>query len=69
MIRLDIKPYCHQCDDFDADVIAGSKLWSNVDNSVVMTDTIVQCSHRRRCEAIRKYLLRQNSMKEQNNDV
>jgi hypothetical protein len=63
MIKLDVKDYCHACMDFSADVIEPVKYEAN-DNHIILTDTIIQCEYRRRCEAIRKYLERQTKTEE-----
>lgn len=55
MIKLDVKDYCQWCMGFEADVTAPVKYEAN-DNHVILTDTIIQCEHRRKCEAIRRYL-------------
>ena len=55
MIRVDVKEYCHACMGFEADVTGPVKFEAN-DDHVIMTDTIIQCEHRRKCEAIRRYL-------------
>lgn len=59
MIRLDIKEYCDWCCDFEPDVTAPAKLYAGED--IVMGDTIIRCTHAKRCEAIRRYLMRQDA--------
>ena len=62
MIRVDVKEYCESCCDFDADVTKPEKIEIyNIDGvrDIVMSDTIIRCSHSRRCEAIKRYLDRQ----------
>lgn len=58
MIKLDIQPYCESCMDFQPDVERPVKMHSGDD--VIQTDTVVRCSNRGRCEAIRRYLERQH---------
>ena len=58
MIRLNVEDYCHQCMDFDPDVTQAKRMFTD-DDDIALTDTIIQCEHRRRCEAIKKYLIRQ----------
>lgn len=57
MIRLDVAEYCDECDDFIAAVEKPSKMFTEGE-IVLRTDTIVSCAHRKRCEAIRRYLER-----------
>lgn len=59
MIRLDVKEYCHSCMDFVPDVIPARKQFADWSDVIEQSDTIIQCEHRGRCEAIRKYLERQ----------
>lgn len=49
MIRLDVKPYCENCENFDADV---EKLYTA--NGMVLTH--IQCSHANQCREIKNYL-------------
>lgn len=66
MIKLEVQEYCHNCLDFDADVLSPEKtvttLYTNDGESfehVDISDTIVRCKFRRRCEAIKRYLKKQ----------
>ena len=59
MIRLDIKEYCDLCCDFEPDVTAPAKLHTGED--IVMGDTIIRCTYAKRCEAIRRYLMKQDA--------
>ena len=59
MIRVEVEYYCHACLDFTPDVIRPVKLMSDDDNEVIMSDTIIQCGHRRRCAGIKRYLEQQ----------
>ena len=59
MIRLNVEEYCHECVAFDPDVTEPVRAFSTDGKEIIQTDTIVQCKHRRRCEAIKKYLIRQ----------
>ena len=58
MIKLDVQEYCHGCVDFEPDVEKPIKGYS-FGGEVFVTDTVVRCSHRRRCENIKRYLDRQ----------
>ena len=55
MIRVDVKEYCHACMDFSADVSKAVK-YQAYDGEILLSDTVIQCEHSRRCEAIRRYL-------------
>ena len=57
MIRLDIQEYCHVCSDFEPDVEKPEKYYSDFEE-VIMTDTVVRCRYRKRCENIKRYLAR-----------
>ena len=64
MIRLDIKEYCDWCCDFEPDVTAPEKLYKvkfNMGEEIVMGDTIIRCTHAKRCESIKRYLMRQDA--------
>lgn len=53
MIELQVKPYCHDCDEFEP--VKESLLMVYSMNCVERT-TIVKCEHANRCERIKKYL-------------
>ena len=55
-IKLEVQPYCGACLDFEADVIKPNKVYSG--EEIILGDTVVRCEHARRCENIRKYLMR-----------
>ena len=63
MIRIDVEDYCGACMDFSPDVIRPTRevVYSGFtpDPVILQSDTIVQCEYRKRCEAIKKYLIRQ----------
>lgn len=62
MIRLDIQEYCDSCCDFEPDVakpVKTSFMAGPDDIMVVQSDTIVRCTHAKRCECIRRYLKQQ----------
>ena len=58
MITLDVKPYCHNCDEFYP-VSETSKAYSI--NGDVFRSTVVRCENARKCEAIYKHILKENS--------
>lgn len=55
MIRVDVKDYCQWCLDFSPDVTKPVKYYGD-GGEIVLGDTIIQCEHARRCEAIKRYL-------------
>ncbi len=65
MIRVDVQPYCSECFDFDPDITKPVKLYGSFldDDTIARTDTIIRCSHAKRCEAIKRYLEHQEGNK------
>ena len=59
MIKVSVEKYCHQCQDFVPDVTQAKRMFGDDANDIILTDTIIQCEHRRRCEAMMRYLIRQ----------
>lgn len=55
-IRLEIKDYCHNCLDFEADVTKPERMYAENDVVGVYGDTIVRCEYRNRCKGIKRYL-------------
>lgn len=55
MIRINVEEYCHQCLDFNPDVIPPTR---GIDEKgePVQTDTIIQCKYRKRCANMIRYL-------------
>lgn len=58
MIKLDIKPYCENCENFEADV---EKFYAG--HGVILTH--IQCSHANQCREIKNYL---ENYKERSNE-
>lgn len=57
MINLKVEEYCQNCRDFEAKVTANEFTACSFDESVVrQCDTIITCSHAKRCEGIKRYL-------------
>lgn len=52
MIILDVKPYCHDCEEFDADVKRPARLYGAFGEVVEKSDTIIRCKHRNICESL-----------------
>ena len=61
MIRVDVQEYCDCCYDFEPDVTRPNKYLKDGYDEVTVGDTIVRCTHAKRCEAIRRYLMRQDA--------
>lgn len=57
-IVLEVQPYCTKCLDFEADVSKPTRI-DYGDGEFIYGDTIVRCRYAKRCENIRKYLIRQ----------
>lgn len=62
MIKLEIKEYCNQCTDFEADVIKTMFYSSSAysfpgQEETSLTEFIIRCKHCEKCERIKKYLL------------
>ena len=57
-IKLEVQPYCGACLEFEPDVTRPNKIYDG--NEIVIGDTVVRCEHARRCENIRKFMLRQD---------
>ena len=58
MIRLETRPYCESCMDFEADVDKPSVLIGSDGVFEIVGDIVVRCKNRERCERIRNHLIR-----------
>lgn len=58
MIRLEVENYCHSCSDFHPDVFGPEKVFAGKEE-IIVTDTVVKCEYRKRCNAIKRYLEQQ----------
>lgn len=58
MIRLEVEGYCQSCLDFEPDVTKPTRVIP-IDGECFFTNTIVQCTNRKRCAGIRRYLEQQ----------
>lgn len=56
MIRLEVEEYCQDCLDFLPDIKRPARAEDFCGEDVVLGDTYVRCSNRKRCEAIKRYL-------------
>ena len=64
MIRINVEEYCHQCLDFNPDVIEPTRGYSVDGKQIIQTDTIVQCKYRKRCANMIRYLEQQQAKDE-----
>lgn len=68
-IRLEVKEYCADCCVFEPDVKKPEKTTLQVEDFTntyavsVLTDTVVRCRYRNRCEAFKRYLEKQKEDK------
>ena len=65
MIELKVEGYCQTCLDFTPDVIRPERVRA-AGEDLFLTNTIVQCEYRKRCENIRRYLMHQKLEDESN---
>lgn len=61
MIRVDVQEYCDCCCDFEPEVTRPKKYFKDDYDEITVGDTIIRCTHAKRCEAIRRYLMRQDA--------
>ena len=59
MIVVDVQPYCNNCLDFEPDVEKPEKVYDGTGDPIYITDTVITCTKRKRCENIRKYIERE----------
>lgn len=57
MIRVEVEYYCSECMDFEPDVEKPQKIYSCM-SEITISDTVIHCQNRKRCEHIRRYLER-----------
>ena len=62
MIKLDIREYCQDCTDFDPQVAHKPTQFASLSGDIgVLGDTIIECEHRRHCEALYNHLKRRSN--------
>lgn len=66
MIKVEVKEYCESCTEFDPDVEYPTNFYANSE-VVYMTDTIVRCKDRRKCENIHRHM-KLEEMREKQHD-
>lgn len=61
-IRLEIKEYCMDCLDFEADVRKPERtvLYGEGEPMTIQSDTVVRCRYASRCYNLVRYLSRKN---------
>lgn len=55
-ITLDIRPYCHDCDKFEPEVLTDQVFMGP---QAYVTETKVRCVNQRRCDQIEDYIREQ----------
>lgn len=60
-IRLEIKPYCEDCAEFEADVEKPTTYYADLERYAQFGDTVIRCEHRTLCARLKDYLEKQNS--------
>ena len=60
-IKVEVKPYCDHCLEFEPDVVKPTKI-PREDGESVLGDTFVRCKYTKRCENIAKYMMRQKKL-------
>ena len=61
MIRVDVQEYCDCCWDFEPEVTRPMKYFKDGYDEITVGDTIIRCTYAKRCEAIRRYLMKQDA--------
>lgn len=61
MIKLDVNQYCQNCTEFEPEITQRPDQFNccgfdDSGGSYLYGDTIIECEHRRRCEALYNYL-------------
>lgn len=56
MIKLDVKEYCQECPDFEADIESISYPTFVGDDEVKYHDSIIRCEHRDKCQQLYKHM-------------
>lgn len=61
-IRLQVREYCMDCLDFEADVTKPERttLYGEGEPLTIQSDTVVKCKYAGRCHNLVRYLTRQN---------
>ena len=59
MITLQVEDYCHNCDEFEADV---ERFWHEGFDGDDNVDSIVRCEHAHRCKNFYERLKREGAL-------
>lgn len=54
-IRLEIEPYCDNCDEFQPEVNKNAA-YNDLTDDLMYCDTIITCKHANMCRSIKRYL-------------
>lgn len=68
MIILDVQPYCSECPDFEADVsknfgvglVTCNIYSSELEVVTEKRETTIRCKYRKRCEALKRFLMKES---------
>ena len=64
MIKVEVKEYCESCTEFDPDVEYPTNFYADCEVAY-MTDTIVRCKDRHKCENIHRRMKLEEMRKKQ----
>lgn len=67
MIRLEIKPYCENCMEFEADVEKPALIYADFSLYEQIGDTVIRCKHRTHCAWVMEYA--EKRLKGENNNA
>lgn len=65
MITIDVQPYCQNCPDFEADVCKFIAESVNLEE----INTKISCTKRKRCAGLVRYLTKENTQSENDEDI
>ena len=67
MLKLEVKEYCQNCPDFEADVIKNTGYSINGETGIIYSNTIIRCEHCSMCEQLHDYIKRNEVNKNASN--
>lgn len=68
MIYLEVQDYCQNCPDFEADVCKVTTESMNFEEHD-FSDTKISCTKRKRCAGLVRYLTKENTQSENDEDI
>lgn len=69
MIKLDVKPYCENCPEFEAEVeCSDNQFYDSYGRVENIVHTTIRCKDARRCENFYRYYLSEQMKGENSND-